>query len=181
MDSTTTNIRNSKKGFTLVEMLATLVIVVLFTMLLTTFIDLTSKYFQNTVRNSDAQTLASTLTNAIQDELRYATDIEIDASAEPNYTYFSTSLGLGKGCVLKHDKKLVNGEERYIILIESPTREDYPLINYGSYVYDVNAYIEAEYVNNKFEVVLTIKDSKDKEICKSEFSVVPLNPNLSEK
>lgn len=174
------NIKKNRKGFTLIEMLATLVIVVLFTMLMTTFMDLSSKYFHNTVKDADAQTLASTLTNAVEDELRYATNIEIDASVEPNYTYFSTSLGLGKGCVLKHDKQFVNGEERYIIVIDGP-KGKYPLINYGSYVYDANAYIDAKFVEDKFDITITIKDANEKEICNSKFVVVPLSPNLTYK
>lgn len=175
MNSTTIDVNKKKKGFTLVEMLATLIIVVLFTMMLTTFIDLTVEHFNNSVKNADAQTLASTLTNAVEDELRYATDITVDE--EGNYKYFSTSLGLGKNCVIKNVVKNINGENRNILVVDNDRMSEYPLINHGSYVYDLNAYITATYTNDIFNVSISIKDRNEKEICKSDFAVVPLNPN----
>lgn len=166
----------SKKGFTLVEMLTTVVIVVLLSLIFAAFINLTSEYFDKTVRDADAQTLSSTLINAVQDELRYATDIK--ENGDGSYTYFSTSSKLGQGCTLKDVVKNVNGQDRHIIVIDGD-RGEYPLINYGSYVYDINAYIESTFSSEtgKFDVLITIKDAAENEICKREFAVVPLNPN----
>lgn len=165
------NNKNKKKGFTLTEMLATVIIVILLSLVLTVLTGLASKYFKETTMDADGQTLLSTLTSAVEDELRYATNIEVDGD---EYTYFSTSTGLGRGTTLQN--KTID-DKSIIIIYNSENDIEYPIVNMGSYVYDLQATIESSYdaENNKFNVTIVVKD-KEKQICKNIFAVVPLNP-----
>lgn len=160
---------NNKKGFTLVETLVTVIIVVLLTLILTELTSLASRYFTSTVKDADAQILCSTLTNAIEDELRYATNIDYDGT---DFKYYSKNSGLGRKTQIVSE--VVNG--RNVLNIKSASGS-YPLVNYGSYVYDLNAFIALTYsADNNVHINLEIKDAVGKLICSNRFSVKPLNP-----
>lgn len=106
----------SKKngGYTLVEMLSAIVVLLLFTALLVTGINLAVDTYTDSVATSEAQTLCSTLQTVVSDELRYATQINIDEQG--NITgVFSSTYGQGasfttteEGRVLLCDKKILS-------------------------------------------------------------------------
>ena len=67
----------NQKGLTMVEMLATVVIVLLFSGLVAVGADAGVRSFRTSMADSQAQELCSTLTTALSDKLRYCTvDIE---------------------------------------------------------------------------------------------------------
>lgn len=72
--------KNNKKGFTLGEMLVTVLILLLATSGMVTTIALASGQFNSSVRESEAQILCSTLKTIISDELCYTTEIHTDSS-----------------------------------------------------------------------------------------------------
>lgn len=78
-----------KKGLTLVEMLCTVAILVLVSMVMVLGVQLGVRSYAKSVSYSEAQVLCSTLTTTISDELRYSGTLKVDGSG--NVTAFSAS------------------------------------------------------------------------------------------
>ena len=70
------------KGFTLVETLTCMIILVILGGICSTGMNVAMKSYQETVFESNSQTLASSLELYMNDILRYATDVKTDADAE---------------------------------------------------------------------------------------------------
>jgi len=69
-----------KKGFTLIEMLACVVTLLLIGMIVSTGMNLATMSLRETTFESDSQMLESTLNMYIGDILRHATDVKEDAT-----------------------------------------------------------------------------------------------------
>lgn len=69
-----------KKGLTLVEMLCTVAILVLVSMVMVLGVQLGVRSYAKSVSYSEAQVLCSTLTTTISDELRYSGTLKVDGS-----------------------------------------------------------------------------------------------------
>ena len=83
-----------KKGLTLVEMLCTVAILVLVSMVMVLGVQLGVRSYAKSVSYSEAQVLCSTLTTTISDELRYSGTLKVDGSG--NVTgFFSQQFGSG--------------------------------------------------------------------------------------
>ena len=83
-----------KKGLTLVEMLCTVAILVLVSMVMVLGVQLGVRSYAKSVSYSEAQVLCSTLTTTISDELRYSGTLKVDGSG--NVTgFFSQQFGAG--------------------------------------------------------------------------------------
>ena len=78
-----------KKGLTLVEMLCTVAILVLVSMVMVLGVQLGVRSYAKSVSYSEAQVLCSTLTTTISDELRYSGTLKVDGSGD--YTAFTTT------------------------------------------------------------------------------------------
>ena len=78
-----------KKGLTLVEMLCTVAILVLVSMVMVLGVQLGVRSYAKSVSYSEAQVLCSTLTTTISDELRYSGTLKVDGSG--SVTGFSAS------------------------------------------------------------------------------------------
>ena len=74
--------KRRRAGFTLTEMLATIIIVLLVSAGLVTTVGLALRQYNNSMRNSESQVLASTLKSIISSELEHTnvSTMEIDAS-----------------------------------------------------------------------------------------------------
>ena len=83
-------IRNRKKGFTLVETLISVLILLLLTALTARGISVATKAYVDVVNSANAQLLLSTTISEIRDELSTATDIVIEDDA---ITYLSSKTG----------------------------------------------------------------------------------------
>ena len=70
------------KGFTLVETLTCMLMLVIIGGICSTGMNLAMKSYQETVFESNSQTLASSLETYMNDMLRYATDVKTDTEAE---------------------------------------------------------------------------------------------------
>ena len=70
------------KGFTFVEMLVCVITLLLIGMICSVGVSMASKSYQDSVFESDSQLLESTLNLYISDILRFATDVEVDASGK---------------------------------------------------------------------------------------------------
>ena len=79
-----------KKGLTLVEMLCTVAILVLVSMVMVLGVQLGVRSYAKSVSYSEAQVLCSTLTTTISDELRYSGTLKVDGSGSVT-GFFSSS------------------------------------------------------------------------------------------
>ena len=69
----------SRGGFTLVEMLCAIVVLILVSMLMVTGVRLGADSYAKSVSYSEAQVLCSTLKTTVSDELRYSGSVLLDA------------------------------------------------------------------------------------------------------
>ena len=78
----------AKAGLTLVEMLCTVIIVLLFSVGLVNGMSLAVKSYQQSLMSSESQILVSTLTSIVSDELRYSGTVTAPADGEGRVSFF---------------------------------------------------------------------------------------------
>lgn len=157
------------KGFTLVEMLCTIVLILLISALVVTGVQLGVKSYHRSISDSEAQVLCSTLTTAISDELRYAGTVHLAENAQTPYdltefTFFSQRYGDYAAFTVNSDGQvLLSGNK---------------LIPSKAYAYGARARLAIEYDPNegRFTVTLSIYDrDESRELTKNTFEVKLLN------
>ncbi len=116
-------LKNSK-GFTIVELLFSVIILMLSTSVIIQCFNLGVGNVVKETRASEAQLLCSALASSLQNELTYARDIEIESGKLK--TYFSSSRRMGEGSRIVVDS---NGE----IIITNALNETYPLVTKTNY------------------------------------------------
>ena len=105
----------SEAGFTLVEMVAAVVVLVLLALMVGTGINMAMHAYETVVAQSEAELLLSTAVDALADDLRYAWNVKPET--EPSwtgydhvtgFTYSSDSFGDGvRLCVKKNEGKII--------------------------------------------------------------------------
>lgn len=163
-----------RKGFTLVELLATIIVMLLVTEIISMTIQLSTKYYTQSVRNSESQTICGALSAAVQEELQYATKIQPKPGSTPDasgfytdYTYYSRARQHGSNCTLEcgSDGKLY---------VHKGT-DSYALVGSETYTYGMKAEMECGWnPTGYFHVSLKVLDG-DKELAEQTFDVYPLN------
>ena len=180
------------KGFTLVEVLLSLIILMLSTTIIIQCFNLGMANVIKQTRSSQAQLLCSALTSSLQNELTYARDIKL--TREKLDTYYSSSRGMGENCRI-----VVNSGE---IKIKSGDNE-YPLVSSANYLatnragvnqgeYFLKAYLaEIKWIDDDnekgFDVIiwvddgsrvvpLTADEAEETALAYSHFRVKPLAP-----
>lgn len=99
---------NSSGGFTLVETLCTVAILVLLCLMLGSGMQAAIKTYRNLTAESETQLLLNTLVNAIADELRYAQETAADGGGVPDACSGGRRLTLSDdGQVLADGKELL--------------------------------------------------------------------------
>lgn len=98
----------SRRGVTLSEMLVTVAILGLVTLAVSVGISSALRVYNQSVTLSDAQTLTSTLSQAIMDELRYARDIKTNEEGALS-SYTSMDYGLDAAFSADTDKHITVG------------------------------------------------------------------------
>jgi len=175
-------LKNSK-GFTLVESIVSLITVTIITALLFTLITLVKNTYIELQKSSEGQVLSAIITNIVQDELRYATDVNIIDSSTKEFTYTSQSTNATSCTLVSYDpntKKENDGKAGdYKIYIRTGTGNYNQITGNGIYVFGLKADIDTKYIaesgkDSYFEVKLRIYDDK-KDIITTEFIVKPLN------
>lgn len=163
----------SRRGMSLSEVLVALLILSLVTVGVATGVNASLRIYRQSVALSDAQTLSSTLSEALMDELRYARNISDGAA--PTFT----SVSFGEGVA-------VRSSGGYII-VSPPVREmgddmkSWPLlVGTGAYAGHLTAEADVDYTGGVFAVTLNIYDSAAEGSAPAslrtvEFSVRPLN------
>jgi len=169
----------NKKGFTLVESVVTLLTATIVTALFLVLVNLAKNTYVEMQEASQGQILSANITNAIQDELRYASYVRTtdsaDSNGESSFTYYSASLGQGDGCsIVSLD---LNGSGKTKIYVKHGD-DKYALIGNETYIFNLQGSVDCKYNKNKkqFHCIVTITDSKNNAtIITSEFYVDPLN------
>lgn len=158
-----------KKGFTLVEMLACIVTLILIGLICSAGMNLATMSLRETTFESDSQMLESTLNTYLGDILRYATEIQVEADGSvksfTNDTYY-----IDEG---KFEIKLSGPENLqagYLICTSQLALEDTEgimLINEGAYagslyIKDFVLYYdqEKEVFTGSYVIVSSMTDSK---------------------
>jgi prepilin-type N-terminal cleavage/methylation domain-containing protein len=95
-------------GFTLIEMLAAVLILALLSLLLCTGLNLAVSGYRTMIEMSESQVLLSSLVNVLSDELRYARDMETTVAGEMYYT--SASYGRYTVLTVKSGQLMANGK-----------------------------------------------------------------------
>ncbi len=113
------------KGFTLAELLFSMIILMLSTTIILQCFNLGLSNVIRETRSSEAQLLCSALTSSLQNELTYARDIKVDNSSKVLKTYFSSSRRMGANSTIKLDQGKV--------IISNGVDADYPLVDRSNY------------------------------------------------
>ena len=168
---------SDRKGFSLGELLAATLILLLVSQVLAQGVAFAVRMYNESLTRSHSKQLCSSLTAAIETELRYATQITVNNKNGELTSYFSRIYGQTTGGFLsinEEDSKVDKGElaiktsSGYQRLLSSSTYSSYDLqAKVGS-----TKYVEAE---NKFTVELIIYDSNGKQLLESTFDVIPIN------
>lgn len=161
----------SERGLTLVELLCTVVILMLLGLMLNTGLQMALRSNQDMTAQSEAQLLLSTLSSALADDLRYATNVEPKAGGEL-ISYDSDSYGSGaslkidpsSGQVLANGKRVLPGGA------------------YGNGAYEVvprdgspDKALDITYADGLFRIKLKVKQVNGEISAETEFTVRCLN------
>ncbi|MEG0755488.1 MAG: type II secretion system protein [Oscillospiraceae bacterium] len=146
----------SQKGFTLSELLVTLAILGVLTLAIAVGISSATTVYRQSVALSESGVLASTLSQAVSDELHYAQDI----SGTDTVTYTSQAYGANATITADKNGKLMVGA--------------YQLVGDAAYT-NLKASVGIAYDSGAFEVTITISGQESKQIRAQTFQVTPVN------
>lgn len=180
---------SDKRGFSLGELLAATVILLLASQVMAQGIGFATRMYNETLSRSHAKQLCSTLTNTIETELRYTTSISttgMSADGSSQLTaYFSPVYGqtLSGFLMVDSDDNEVTGAPGGEIAIRVTDRENQVviqrLVSSASYSsYELKAEVQNVTYNtavNTFSVTLKINDKNGNELVASTFNVIPVN------
>lgn len=144
-----------RRGVTLLETLLAVGILAIAITVISAGMPVALHVYKEAVASSEAGVLASTLTEAIADELRWATDPQADG------IYVSTVYGAGAQITVDQGHLTVG---------------DYPLVGERAYTNGLKVdKFECKYKDGTFEVHFKIQDTDGKERTDVEFQIVPVN------
>ena len=152
-----------QKGLTMVELLVTVVIVLLFSGLVAVGADAGVRSFRTSMADAQAQELCSTLTTAISDKLRYCT-------VETDNTVFIQGVGYVKGPA--NEIFTVNSDSGQVYLGGKKFL--------GTYAYPEGLKVKefsVEYDGTKgiFTVAFQIEDRRETKLAEADFQVKRIN------
>lgn len=164
---------NSQKGFTLLELLVTIVVMLMVTAIIILCVQLSTKYYKQSVKQSESNTICGELSAAIQEELQYATKIQpVDASAVDaegyytGFTYYSRARQHGSNSAIVCDDGKIYVQKG---------GNNYGIVGSETYTYDLKADLQCRWhPNGYFRVELKIM-SEGTVLAEETFKVYPLN------
>ena len=152
----------AKQGFTLVELLCAIVVLLLVSALMVTGIQLGIRALNKSVSASEARVLCSTLQTTVSDELRYAGTTQRDGNA---ITFFSQNYS-GEGVGFSAD------EEGHVLLGEKK------LLPNNAYPHGLRATVQlTDYDSGRrvFSVAVTVTNASGTVLAETAFEVRQLN------
>jgi len=177
----------SNRGFTLVEMISTLAIVVLITMLVAVGVSLATRTYASSVELSEAKVLHSTLSDVISNELAQTSTIKPNpqaAGSDGGYTlgkFFSRNYGV-EDDLCSFRVISADGKDFGELALGSDTKQN-RLLSSGAYTNGTGAKVSAVYYGDgvkdgepaHFEVTLGVYSKDGNELVTNTFDVVPYN------
>ena len=146
----------SRQGMTLTEVLVALLILSLVTVGVAAGVGASVRVYRQATEASDAHMLASTLSTALMDELRYARDIQADGS------FTSDTFGEGSLVGVTDGRITVGGEKLLSDAVYAGLRVKNP--------------ITVTYADGVFQVELTVQSgTEDRDVRTASFAVRALN------
>lgn len=159
--------RRRSPGFTLTELLAALLILVMLTVILSSGLPVAVKVYRESVFVSESEILASTLNTALGDILRYATDIQ--GADGPRFDT-ATDASIIDGSIAADDGVLV--------IVKADGSVDRPLLNKAAYTSlraeDFSLSFSGGSFSGSYRLVSTQDPALAKEVV---FAFAPLNPS----
>ena len=173
---------SDKRGFSLGELLAATVILLLASQVMTQGMAFATRMYNESLTRSHAKQLCSTLTNVIEKELRYTTSV--NASSDGTVLkYFSPTYGKTESAFAAIDENenkidgTAEGEIAVQLTAEDGSRYWQKLISSASYSsFDLKATIQSvKLEGTTFHVILEITDKDGKMIVTNKFDVIAVN------
>ena len=173
---------SDKRGFSLGELLAATVILLLASQVMTQGMAFATRMYKESLTRSHAKQLCSTLTNVIEKELRYTTSVNADSDGTV-LKYFSPTYGKTESAFAAIDENenkidgTAGGEIAVQLTAEDGSRYWQKLISSASYSsFDLKATIQSvKLEGTTFHVILEITDKDDKKIVTNKFDVIAVN------
>lgn len=169
------------RGFSLGELLAATIILLLASQVMAEGVTFATRMYNESLSRSHGKELCSTLTSAIETELRYTTGITYDNSGKL-LTYFSPAYGQTNSSFLSinEENHVEDSGEIAIQITDKKGKLAYQrLLSGASYSsYELKAKVEStEYHEdtNSFQVTLSILDQSGKSLAENTFDVLPVN------
>lgn len=155
----------SQRGMTLTEVLVALIILSLVTVGIATGVGASLRVYRQATEASDAQMLASTLSTALMDELRYARDIS--GTTDPTFT----SGTFGENVFFDVDN------DGYVVVKTVGNDSEPPkLLSSAVYAKLQIRTAKVTYNSGVFQVALTIRSgTEDRDVRTESFAVRALN------
>ena len=173
---------SDKRGFSLGELLAATVILLLASQVMTQGMAFATRMYKESLTRSHAKQLCSTLTNVIEKELRYTTSVNADSDGTV-LKYFSPTYGKTESAFAAIDENenkidgTAGGEIAVQLTAEDGSRYWQKLISSASYSsFDLKATIQSvKLEGTTFHVILEITDKDGKKIITNKFDVIAVN------
>lgn len=161
-----------RKGLTLVELLAAVVILILLGLILNAGLQMAMNSYRAMIAQSETELLLSTLADALADDLRYAEDVA--ASGEGKLvSYYSDSYGEGTRLRLENGKVYADGGGNSGLRV----LPDGAYGLNGRYEVDV---MDIGYADRVFTLKLSVKEKDGSIRAETELTVRCLNPEKKE-
>lgn len=173
---------SDKRGFSLGELLAATVILLLASQVMTQGMAFATRMYKESLTRSHAKQLCSTLTNVIEKELRYTTSVNADSDGTV-LKYFSPTYGKTESAFAAIDENenkidgTAGGEIAVQLTAEDGSLYWQKLISSASYSsFDLKATIQSvKLEGTTFHVILEITDKDGKKIVTNKFDVIAVN------
>ena len=173
---------SDKRGFSLGELLAATVILLLASQVMTQGMAFATRMYNESLTRSHAKQLCSTLTNVIEKELRYTTSVNTDSDGTV-LKYFSPTYGKTESAFAAIDENenkidgTAGGEIAVQLTAEDGSLYWQKLISSASYSsFDLKATIQSvKLEGSTFHVILEITDKDGKKIVTNKFDVIAVN------
>lgn len=173
---------SDKRGFSLGELLAATVILLLASQVMTQGMAFATRMYKESLTRSHAKQLCSTLTNVIEKELRYTTSVNADSDGTV-LKYFSPTYGKTESAfaAIDENENKIDGTAGGEIAVQLTAEDGSPywqkLISSASYSsFDLKATIQSvKLEGTTFHVILEITDKDGKKIVTNKFDVIAVN------
>lgn len=170
---------NSEAGFSLVEMLAAVAVLILLGLMLNTGLQMALNSYRTVIAQSEAELLLSTAVDALADDLRYARDVN---GSGTDFTY--TSGTFGENTKLKLGDKNTSNEGQIVVYVNGSNKPKL-FLSTGAYgakgadgkrAYKVMGLEITPNDNNTFTIKLKVATADEKIIADTSVTVRCLNP-----